>query len=47
MIACGPESGRGAVNVLVRDGMTIYTLGDRVFLTNGDQAMEFRLEEQS
>ena len=47
MIACGPESGHGAVNVLVRDGMTIYTLGDRVFLTNGDQAMEFRLEEQS
>ena len=47
MIACGPESGHGAVNVLVRDGMTIYTLGDRVFLKNGDQAMEFRLEEQS
>lgn len=41
-MACLPDSGHQAYGRIVRTGMSIYTLGERIFLKNGNHMLEFR-----
>ena len=46
-VACYAKDGAEAFRWVVRDGMTVYTSGNRVFLKNGSYVLEFTSSQES